>query len=106
MSAAYIDETYIASFLGLDVLQALFTTPTVSYSSTQLGVVINGASAVVQSQAQRAGYTIGDTTTSDIVKLATFAEFLKMAPANRKGITIGEKFVAQFGGLCDAIGRG
>jgi len=106
MSAAYIDETYIQAFIGLDVMQALFTTPSAEYSATHLGVAVNAASALVKMAAKNAGYTLGDTTTDDTVKLATLAEFIKMAPGMRKGLTVAQSFVDQFAGLMSAIANG
>lgn len=106
MSAAYITTTDVDALIGTDVRQALFTTPTVAYSSTHFDRVVELASALVKSAAKNAGYTLGDTSTDELVKLATLAEFIKMAPANRKGIKVGAEFVAQFGGTMEAIRNG
>ena len=106
MAAAYITSTDVDAMIGLDVRQSLFTTPTVAYSSTHFDRVVEIASALVKSAAKNAGYTLGDTTTDDLVKVATLAEFLKIAPANRKGITVGKAFIEQYGGTMEAIRNG
>lgn len=108
MAAAYIDEAYIASFIGLDVLQALFTTPTVTYAgggSAQLTTVIEAVSEDIKTAALHAGYTLGDTTSSSIVKKATLAAFLQTVNT-RKGISVGKDLIAMWGGYITAIENG
>ena len=106
MAAAYLSTDDVDALIGADVRQALFTTPSVAYSSTHFTRVNQMASAIVKSAAKNAGYTLGDTTTDDVVVTATLAEFIKMAPANRKGIAVGKAFVDQYGGTMEAIRSG
>lgn len=106
MAAAYIDTTYVDTFIGSDVRQALFTEVGSTYSSSAFTQVVNAASQVVKMAAKNAGYSLGDTTTDQTVMLATMVEFLKMAPGARKGFPIAEKLVEEYGGTMEAIRSG
>lgn len=105
MSAAYIDADYIDAFIGADTRTAIFTTPTAAYSAAQLTTVIQSASADVKMAAKNAGYTLGDTTTDDIVKKATLVQFLRTVNT-RKGVSVGEDFIKLWGDYLGGIYRG
>lgn len=71
MAAAYIDSTYVDNAIGSGVRAAYV-------DSTALTQLINAASAVVKSAAKNSGHALGDTTSDDLVKLATFGVMLPM----------------------------
>lgn len=64
---------------GSGVRQKLYTPAGGSYSSTNFTRASQLASSRIQAAAQAAGYTLGATTTIDIVILATIGQQIKMA---------------------------
>lgn len=91
MAAAYIDATYIHAFISQGRLEDLFTDPGGSYTASYLTQQISASSELIKSAAKNAGYTLGDTTTDENVKLATFGQLLMMA-YGRKGEAVPEQF--------------
>lgn len=90
--AAYIDATYIDAFVSQGRLQKLLTDPdTGTYDSTHLTQQIASASELIKSAAKNAGYSLGDTTDDETVKLATFGQLL-MTLYGRKGESPPETF--------------
>ena len=75
--AAYITATDINAAVTSAVRVALFSD---DVADAFLDDVIEKASALVKSAAHRAGYTsLGDTTTSQDIKMATLGQFLAVA---------------------------
>ena len=104
MAAAYIDATYIHAFISQGRLEDLFTDPGGSYTASYLTQQINSASELIKSAAKNAGYTLGDTTTDENVKLATFGQLL-MTAYGRKGEGVPEQFATAVN-LAAAIASG
>lgn len=91
--AAYIDSDYIDAFIGSDEREGLFTdngTYTASYETQ----VITSASERVLAAANAAGYSLGSTTTNELVKQATFGQFIVLA-YGRKGLTPPERYTTE-----------
>lgn len=90
MAAAFIDATFVDRHLGQDVRLALFDDGA-GYESATLTALINTASAILKAALQNAGYSAGDTTSSDLIRIATFGQFVLMA-YGRKGLKVPEQF--------------
>lgn len=90
MAAAYIDSDYVDAMIGADVRAKLFDDGS-GYVSSILTVQINAASALIKAAALNAGYTLGDSTTNDTIKIATFGQFIGLA-YNRKGLIPPEEY--------------
>lgn len=90
MSAAYIDTTFVDRHIGQDARLALFDDGA-GYEAATLTALINTASAILKAALQNAGYSPGDSTTSDLVKIATFGQFVLMA-YGRKGLKVPDQF--------------
>lgn len=103
MAAIYIDSTYVDGYLGTDRRQALFNDGS-GYVSTYFDQLVLSASDLVKAAALNAGYTLGDTTTSQTVKTATFGAFLMLA-YGRKDQPVPEQYATTVN-LIEAIRTG
>ena len=103
MSAAYITQTFIDNHIGADVRAALFDDGFGFQVAIQTAL-INTASAIIKAAAQNAGYDPGDSTTNDLIMIATFGVFLQLAHG-RKGLPVPEQFAAAIT-LADGIRNG
>ena len=73
---AWIDTTYIDSFISTEVRTDLFTDEAGSPSVT---TVIDAAQSIVEAALRNAGYTPPTTTANNDLKLATLGQFLRLA---------------------------
>lgn len=91
MAAAYLTVTRVDAVLGADQRAALLSddNTVAGYNSTYFTLINNQASALVKAAARNAGFTLGDTTTDDIVIQATLGQFIKQA-CGRKSVAIPE----------------
>ena len=92
MAASYIDATYVDAFISAGRRQKLFTDPAVgSYTASFFTQQVTSASELVKSAAKTAGYVLGDSTSDEVVKLATFGQLIMMA-YGRKNEAVPEQF--------------
>lgn len=96
MAAAYLSTGDVDAVITAISRQSLFSEDgtVAGYVSADFTSANEKASAIVQSAAQNAGYTLSDTTTDNLVKAATLGQFLQLA-YGRKGIPV----PAQWAGL-------
>ena len=80
MPAAYINTTFVDALLSSDVRTELFTDDGV-YVTANFDLLVEIASERVRGWAAASGYEdqMGDTTTDNRVKLATFGVFVDLA---------------------------
>ena len=101
--AVYIDTDYIDAHIKSDVRTALFT-DSGAYSSTAIAQVIVTASERVKLAGEQAGYSMGSTSTDEMVKQATLGQFIALA-YGRNGLPIPEQFYTEIR-LADLIRDG
>jgi hypothetical protein len=77
---AFIDTTYVDSAIGTSLRGAL------APSTAAFNIYEKQARAAVQAAAQVAGYSIGNTSTNDMVQLLTLGQWFFFAAGMRKGI--------------------
>ncbi len=94
MPATYIDTDDVDAVLDSDTRQDLFTPVGGAYTASYFDRSVQLASELVKAAASNAGYTLGDTTTNETVKLATLGQLLGFAYARRQ-----LELPAQFWGL-------
>lgn len=87
--SAYLATSDVDALIGANERQALFSddNTVAGYSVTYFTSLNEKASAVIQSAAKNAGYTLGATTTDDLVKLCTLGQIIAMA-YGRKGLLV------------------
>lgn len=100
---AYIDATFIDQRMSDDVRQALFDDGS-GYQSSYLTALIEDADAVVDAALANAGYSTGLVTPPQLVKLASFGQFLAQA-YGRKGLKVPDQFLT-FVNLAEGIRSG
>lgn len=106
MAASYIATTDVDAVIGTKERQKLFTDDEAgsAYDSTEYDRVVELASELIKVAGKHAGYTLGDSSTDQSVKLATIGAFLPMA-YGRKGLAVPAPLVWMTN-LAEAIRRG
>ena len=104
MAAIYITDTYVYYLVGGSAKVQSYFNDGSGYDSDALDQAILTASERVQSAALAAGYALGDTTTSEIVKEATLGQFLLLmyGRKERKPPAVHQTYVD----MCEAIRSG
>ena len=78
MPAKYIDNAYVANIYSTAVRDQLFNDAGSTNTSAMSALQVM-ASTFVRGYLQKAGYTIGLTTSNELVKLATLGAFMTLA---------------------------
>jgi len=90
--AAYIDNADIDAVIGANTRQALFTDDGETYAADgadRVTRLIALSSDLVKAYAKNSGYSVGDTTTEDRVKMATLGVFVELAyQRSEKGLDL------------------
>lgn len=85
MASLYLSVADVDAAIGSTRRQNLFATETGTYLTADYTRVVQYSSALVKAAAQNAGYSLGDTTTDDVVVTASLGQFLKMAYGRKGG---------------------
>lgn len=104
MAASYVATADVDALIGSERRQALWSNESEVYQSAEYERAVELASEKVRIACKAAGYTLGDSTTDDSVKLATVGQLLLMG-YGRKGERVPDQFAAEVS-LMEAIRLG
>lgn len=104
MAAIYIDDDYVDALTGGSDKREAFFNDGGGYQSTYFDQAVLTASARVKSAGEAAGYSLGDTTTSEIVKEATLGQFLLLMYGRKDRSP--PKIYQSYVDMCEAIRLG
>lgn len=102
MATSYIATADVNAVIGDDLRQSLFTPEGGSYDSTTYDRAVELASIMARSALANAGYSTGDTTSSDMVTVTALSFFFNIA-FSRKKLEVPAGVQAIFNGVPEGV---